>query len=124
MFRKLNTKYITNGDVLSFKKTYDTYENGNFQASSQHETMAALYIGEMTEVLKDFHKNALIGDYNYLTNNGSNPLPDSFYEALAWQGLKNHNVKAYIDLKDDKKNQLENSLTDYYHDITSNCPNN
>ena len=121
MFRKLHTKYPTDGD-LDFKKTYDEYEKGNFNATSQHESMAALYIDEMVETLKNFHKNVLKGDYNYLTDNGTNPLPDSFYEALAWQGLENHDVKAYLDLPDERKKELKNSLELHYHSSTKNCP--
>lgn len=86
--------------------------------------MADLYVNSIKDALKSFHKNVLVGDYNYLTNNGSNPLPDSFYEALAWQGLKNVNVKAYTDLSDSKKKELTNSLNaHYHHSTTKNCPN-
>ena len=70
----------------------------------------------------NFHENVLIGDYNYLTNNGLNPLPDSFYKALAWQGLKDHHVEAYINLPDSKKTELTNALNTYYHATTKNCP--
>ncbi|APG65869.1 hypothetical protein LPB136_11050 [Tenacibaculum todarodis] len=122
MFRKLNTRNPTSGD-LDFKSTYDEFENGNFQATPQHESMAKLYVNLIRDVLKKFHKNVLVGDYNYLTNNGNNPLPDSFYEALAWQGLKEHNVKVYTDLSTPKKNELTNSLNAHYHSTTKNCPN-
>ena len=64
-----------------------------------------------------------MGDYNYLTNNGTNPLPNSFYEALAWQGLKDANVKAYTDLSTPKKTELTNSLNTHYHSTTKNCSN-
>ncbi|MEY8781675.1 hypothetical protein AB9K32_14685 [Allomuricauda sp. XS_ASV26] len=117
IYRKLNTKYPTNGE-LDFKKTYEKYE-----VEKHHNTMAELYVNSMKNALKDFHKNVLDGDYNYLTNNGINPLPDSFYEALAWQGLKQHNVKAYTDLSDSRKTELTNSLNTYYHSTTKNCPN-
>tara|TARA_B110000091_G_C13366267_1_gene290357 strand:- start:46 stop:156 length:111 start_codon:yes stop_codon:yes gene_type:complete len=33
-------------------------------------------------------------------------LPNSISEALAWQGLKDANVKAYTDLPDPKKQNL------------------
>lgn len=123
MFRKLNTKYPTSGD-LDFRTTYESFKSGNFKASTQHETMADLYVGEMTNALKNFHKYALVSDYNYLTNNGANPLPDSFYEALAWQGLKQHDVKAYTDLSDSKKEELQNNLEFHLPTTTPNCPNN
>lgn len=123
MYRKLNSISPTSGD-LDFRTTYQTYESNKFKASTQHETMADLYVGEMTNALKNFHKYALVSDYNYLTNNGANPLPDSFYEALAWQGLKQHDVKAYTDLSDSKKEELKKSLEFHLPTTTPNCPNN
>ncbi|WP_417784760.1 hypothetical protein [Tenacibaculum sp.] len=84
--------------------------------------MAKLYVNSMRDALKSFHKNVLVGDYNHLTDNGTNPLPDNFYEALAWQGLKDHNVEAYSDLTDAKKIALTNALNTYYHSTTKNCP--
>lgn len=123
MFRKLNTKYSSNGD-LEFKTTYEAFESGNFEATPQHNTIADLYIGEMTKALKDFHQNALVGDYNYLSNNGLNPIPDLFYEALAWQGLKDDGVEAYTSKSDTEKQALQEALEQYYHSTTSNCPNN
>ena len=116
MFRKLYTKYPTNGD-LDFKTTYEKYET-----EKQHNAMAELYVTSMMNTLKDFHKNVLVGDYNYLTDSGANPLPNNFYEALAWQGLKIHNVKAYTDLSNSKKTNLTNALNTYYHSTTKNCP--
>ncbi|MCL5247542.1 hypothetical protein M4I21_17100, partial [Cellulophaga sp. 20_2_10] len=115
MFRKLNTQNQQND--LDFKATYEKYETEN-----QHNTMAELYVNSIRDALKGFHENVLVGDYNYLTNNGANPLPDNFYEALAWQGLKEHNVKAYTDLSNSKKTELTNSLNEYYHSTTKNCP--
>ena len=122
MFRKLYTNYPTQGE-LDFKTTYEYFKNGNFQASAQHESMASLYVLSMRDALKSFHKNHLTGDYNYLTDNGAHPLPDSFYEAMAWQGLKNHDVAAYNNLPDSKKTELQNSLEANYHETTKNCPN-
>jgi hypothetical protein len=123
MFRKLNTTNPTEED-LDFRTTYEKYKSNVFRASVQHETMADLYVGEIANALKNFHKYALTGDYNYLTNNGTNPLPDSFYEALAWQGLKQHNVQAYIDLPDSRKEELKKVLEMYLPSTTSNCPKN
>lgn len=120
MYRKINSPNY-DGD-LDFKTTYEKFENGNFQASAQHETMAELYVHSMRDALKDFHKNVLKNDYNYLTNNGENPIPDSFYEALAWQGLKDHNVKAYADLSTPEKTELSDALEAHYHSTTKNCP--
>lgn len=38
--------------------------------------------------------------------NGHEPT-DLFYEALAWRGLKEHNVEAYKDIDTEKIKQLE-----------------
>ncbi len=116
MYRKLYTKYPSEGD-LSFKLTYESYENERL-----HNAMAELYVNSMKETLINFHRTVLVGDYNYLTNNGANPLPDAFYEALAWQGLKEHSVQAYLDLPESKKAELANNLILYYHSTTKNCP--
>lgn len=90
IFRKLNTKYDTSGG-LDFKKTYDAY-------GSQHGTMAGLYLQSMKEALKEFHKNVLTDDYNKYTNYYGEAPSDDFYQALAWGGLKDSNVKAWTDL--------------------------
>jgi hypothetical protein len=116
IFRKLNTKYTTTG-TLDFKKTYEAYES-----EQHHNSMAELYITSMSDALRSFHETVLIGDYNYLTDNGANPLPDTFYEGLAWQRLKGKNLKAYEDLSLTKKNELKDSLEKHYHSTTKNCP--
>ena len=127
MYRKLNTEdQVQTNDFLNFKETYDSYKNGNFKADSQHETMADLYIDEMTKTLKNFHKYILVEDYNFLTNNGAIPIPDSFYEGLAWRGLTEEGevVDAYNQLSDEKKTELQKSLSFYYPSTTTNCPEN
>lgn len=121
MFRALNTNNASAHDVI-FKAIYEAYESGQFNATPQHESMAALYIGSMMESLRKFHQTVLVDDYNYLTNNGANPLSDSFYEALAWRGLAIHNVKAYTDLPQIKKDQLAEALNLYYSATTKTCP--
>lgn len=80
----------------------------------------------MTKTLKNFHEYILVKDYNYLTDNGANQLPDSFYEALAWQGLTEEGevVDAYNQLSDEKKAELQESLSLYYPSTTTNCPEN
>ena len=116
MYRKIYTDNY-DGD-LDFKTTYEKYE-----IEKQHNSMANLYLNSIKDALKKFHKNILVGDYNYLTNNGTNPLPDIFYEALAWQGLKDDHIKSYSDLPNSKKTALTNALNAYYHSTTKNCPN-
>lgn len=119
MFRKINTTNY-DGD-LDFKTTYEYFKNSNFKASSQHETMAKLYINSMRDALKNFHKNVLTSDYNKYTNYfGSSPT-DTFYEALAWQGLSNHGVKAYTDLSDIRKKEISSEAIKLGK-LTKDCP--
>lgn len=63
----------------------------------------------------------MTGDYNFLSNNGTISL-EPFYTALAWRGLKNHNVQAYLDLSTQEKQILEDTLNQYYPATTFNCP--
>ena len=102
IFRKLNTTSTVVGDrAIDFKDTYDKYGN-------QHGAMAALYLNSMKEALKEFHKTALIDDYNKYTKYYDEVPSDDFYEALAWGGLRENNVKAWVDLPADKKTAIEN----------------
>jgi hypothetical protein len=96
IFRKLNTKYI---EDLDFKRTYDAY-------GTQHEVMGALYVNKMRDALKYFHKNVLTEDFNKYTAYYGEVPSDDFYEALAWRGLKEHNVKAWTDLSTERQEEI------------------
>jgi len=37
------------------------------------------------------------------------------------EGLKEHDVQAYLDLTEEEKAALKNALQTYYHDTTKNC---
>jgi hypothetical protein len=100
IFRKLNTTTGTTEERLDFKNTYEKYGN-------QHGTIAGLYLNSMKEALKGFHKTALIDDYNKYINNYGEAPSDAFYEALAWSGLRENNVKAWADLPAEKKAAIE-----------------
>ncbi len=99
IFRKLNTLYNTSG-TTDFKKMYEVYEN-------QHGTMAELYLNSMKEALKEFHKNVLTDDYNKYINYYGEAPNDAFYEALPWGGLRDNDVKAWVDLPAEKKIAIE-----------------
>ncbi|MDQ8012952.1 MAG: hypothetical protein REI96_10920 [Flavobacterium nitrogenifigens] len=102
MYRKLNTTNPNDADARDFKKVFETYEN-------QHNAMAQVYLTSMRDALKEFHKTVLNSDYNnYVKYYGEAPS-DAFYEAMAWGGLKDSNVKAWTDLSADKKASI-NSL--------------
>ncbi len=118
IFRKLNTASSLVGErAVDFKTTYDAYGN-------QHGVMASLYINSMKEALKEFHKTVLTNDYNGYVKYFEEEPSDAFYEAMAWNGLKENNVKAWVDLPADKKASIEslvkrgNLLTK-----TAPCPN-
>ncbi|MDN3675052.1 hypothetical protein QWY99_18620 [Flavobacterium branchiarum] len=100
IFRKLNTTTGTNQEKLDFKTTYEAYGN-------QHNTIASMYLNSMREALKEFHKNVLTDDYNKYINYYGEVPSDAFYEALAWGGLRDNNVKAWTDLSADKKAAIE-----------------
>ena len=59
------------------------------------------------EILKEFHKTVLIEDYNKYTNHFGEVPSDAFYEAFAWGGLKENDIKAWNDLPADKKAAIE-----------------
>ncbi|MRX41744.1 hypothetical protein GJU43_20880 [Flavobacterium sp. LC2016-23] len=96
IFRKLSTKLGTDKERLDFKTTYEAY-------GEQHSTIAALYLNSMKEALKKFHQSVLTDDYNKYTQYYGEAPSDAFYEALAWGGLQDANVKAWTDLPEDKK---------------------
>lgn len=116
IYRKLNTKYAST-DPLDFKKTYTAYED-------QHEAMGALYVSSMRNALKHFHKNVLTEDYNKYTAYYEEIPNDDFYEALAWRGLKEHNVKAWTELSPQRKEEI-NTLSNRVDVLTKtiNCTN-
>lgn len=104
IYRKLNITPTTEElkkEKLDFKSTYNFYGN-------QHGIMGSLYINSMKEALKEFHKNVLTEDYNKYVNYYGEEPSDAFYEALAWGGLKDNDVKAWTDLPSDKKTSIEN----------------
>lgn len=100
IFRKLDTKVGTDAERLDFKTSFDAYGN-------QHNTIANLFLNSMKEALKTFHKNVLTDDYNKYIQHYEEVPSDAFYEALAWSGLRENNVKAWNDLPADKKAAIE-----------------
>ncbi|MDR7212745.1 uncharacterized protein YbaA (DUF1428 family) [Flavobacterium piscis] len=86
--------------AIDFKIAYNAYEN-------QHGVMASLYITSMKEALKAFHKMVLTDDYNKYTNHFGEVPSDAFYEAMAWNGLKENDVKAWNDLTANQKATIE-----------------
>ncbi|MCT4698216.1 hypothetical protein [Tenacibaculum haliotis] len=104
MYRKLNTSKKPTGGDIDFKQTYNDFDNNNFKASPQHETMAKLYIGEMKNALKEAHNKLIPNEVKYYKENYPSNTLDNIYDALAWQGLKEHKVKAWLDKGNDTIN--------------------
>lgn len=92
---KLYSRYalVTNQEI-NFLETYNSFEETNFEPTSQHQTMAELYINAMAEALGSFHKNQMKEDFEKYENfYGEKPSSD-FYKALAWEGLSIHKSKS------------------------------
>ncbi|PIV93096.1 MAG: hypothetical protein COZ17_05415 [Flavobacteriaceae bacterium CG_4_10_14_3_um_filter_33_47] len=125
IYRKLLTEEDkTNPEILNFQDTYNKYKE-QFKdelATTAHQTMGYLYVNSMRDALKAFHKNVLKSDYEKYTNYNGHEPTDLFYEALAWRGLKEHNVEAYKDIDLDKIEQLETVELDI-DVLTKDCNN-
>lgn len=121
IIRKVETALPLNSD-LDFRDFYNNFENNNFEPTPAHQTMAALYLNSMKEALKSFHMTVMSGDYNYLSSLDPNNL-DAFYEALAWQGLKNHDVEAWVNMPQNQKDNINQAYQQYIFTTTNNCPN-
>lgn len=101
IYRKLGAVFATNVENLDFKTTYEKYEG------EQHSVMATLYIQSMKEALKNFHQSLFPGDISAYTAYYGEAPSDAFYEALAWGGLRNEDVKAWNELSAEKKASIE-----------------
>lgn len=123
IYRKVHEDSDLHKDPV-FKETYNKYKDAMFEPSQHHSTMADLYINQMRDALKNYHKNVLTASYNYITSNGTNTLPDIFYEGLAWRGLKEQNVQAWKDKGNDTI-AIKNAVNTHYSKLsTTYCPNN
>ncbi|RTY96284.1 hypothetical protein EKL32_02740 [Flavobacterium sp. GSN2] len=105
IFRKLKTNDTSLPQIQDFKKIFELYADN---LDKDHSAMADLYINSMLAALKEFHKMQLPNDYDaYINYYGEEPN-DAFYEALAWVGLKDNNVDAWVKLPEAKKEEINN----------------
>ncbi|WP_172914574.1 hypothetical protein [Capnocytophaga canis] len=116
--RKIQTGDVSNPS--DFKSVYEKYKSER-EEQYQHEMMGKLYVETMRDALKKFHKEQLTEDYNKFVKNYEREPSDELYEALAWQGLKEHNVDAYKELNPDKKKSIDEVLQTEAKILTKNC---
>ncbi|REG76923.1 hypothetical protein C8N25_1483 [Algoriphagus antarcticus] len=112
-YRALNTQSPTPTD-LSFKATFEQYTN-QFSGSEavHHNLMADKYVGYIADVLQQLHPQLGGAAYaNYMNYPGGYPdgIPSGFYEALAWQGLKEAGVKGWGDLSGEEQAEINKHL--------------
>lgn len=120
LFRIIEIKENFNKESLDFQKAYEIYFEQN-KKEHQHELMAHFYIGLMRDALKQFHKTELINDYNKYINHYEKEPTDEFYEAIAWKGLKVHNVKAWQSLDEDKQARINTLLQEEVGMLSKKC---
>ncbi|CEN44330.1 conserved hypothetical protein [Capnocytophaga canimorsus] len=119
IIRKIQTGDVSNPS--DFKSVYEKYKLER-KEQYQHEMMGKLYVETMRDALKKFHKEIIPREYAYFKESyfDVSVNEDVFYEVLAWQGIKEHNVDAYLEkVKNDSifpktvKNieQIQKSLT-------------
>jgi len=95
----MNWIISANSKMYDHSSSFEHYRSIDWrQGNAKFEVGDTVYI-YCTRPLMTFHKNVLKTDYKKFVkyNNGQEPT-DLFYEALAWRGLKEHNVEAYKDL--------------------------
>ncbi|WGU68452.1 hypothetical protein QIU19_14930 [Capnocytophaga canimorsus] len=94
--RKIQTGDVSNPS--DFKSVYEKYKSER-EEQYQHEMMGKLYVETMRDALKKFHKEVMPREYAYFKESyfDVSVNEDVFYEVLAWQGLKEHNIDAYLE---------------------------
>ncbi|ATA73729.1 hypothetical protein CGC49_10890 [Capnocytophaga sp. H4358] len=94
--RKIQTGDVSNPS--DFKSVYEKYKSER-EEQYQHEMMGKLYVETMRDALKKFHKEVMPQEYAYFKESYFDVSinEDVFYEVLAWQGLKEHNIDAYLE---------------------------
>ncbi|PJI83921.1 hypothetical protein [Capnocytophaga canimorsus] len=96
IFRKVQTGDVSNPS--DFKSVYEKYKSER-EEQYQHEMMGKLYVETMRDALKKFHKEVMPRECAYFKESyfDVSVNEDVFYEVLAWQDLKEHNIDAYLE---------------------------
>lgn len=109
MFRALNTQGLADSD-LSFKETFEEYTRQFFgDEDIHHSYMADYWVDKMADMLELIHPqlgylglNDFLSPWAYPTG-----IPKDFYKALAWEGLKDEDVRAWNTKTAEQKDQIE-----------------
>lgn len=116
IYRKLGINLGTDKESLDFKTTYEKYKE-------HHSTIATLYINSMKEALKEFHQSLFPADISAYTAYWGEAPNDEFYEALAWGGLQDSDVRAWNELSPAKQASII-SLAKRVEQFSKNSPCN
>lgn len=107
IFRKLNTEEDKNlPEIKSFRETYDEYTK-KLSKDKHHEYMAKHYVSVLSQALKKFHQDFFPDDITNYEKHMGEKISDKLYEALAWIGLKEHEVDAFNELSQKEKDEIE-----------------
>jgi hypothetical protein len=109
MYRALNTQGLEDSD-LSFKETFEEYTRQFFgDEDIHHSYMADYWVDKMANMLELIHPqlgylglNDFLSPWAYPTG-----IPKDFYKALAWEGLKDEDVRAWNNKTAEQKDQIE-----------------
>jgi hypothetical protein len=109
MLRALNTQGLADSD-LSFKETFEEYTRQFFgDEDIHHSYMADYWVDKMADMLELIHPqlgylglNDFLSPWAYPTG-----IPKDFYKALAWEGLKDEDVRAWNNKTAEQKDQIE-----------------
>jgi len=112
-YRALNTQ-SPSPDDLSFKETFEKYtKEFTGDDATHHNLMADKYVDYFADVLQQVHPQlggaALANHFNY-PGGYPNGIPREFYEAMAWQGLKEAGVKGWDNLTGAEKGLINDHL--------------
>ncbi len=109
MFRALNTQGLADSD-LSFKETFEEYTRQYFGDNDiHHNYMADYWVDKMADMLELIHPQLGYLGLNDFLSPWAYPqgIPKEFYKALAWEGLKDEDVRAWNTKSVEQKDQIE-----------------
>jgi hypothetical protein len=109
MFRALNTQGLADSD-LSFKETFEEYTRQFFgDEDIHHSYMADYWVDKVADMLELIHPQLGYLGLNDFLSPWAYPqgIPKELYKALAWEGLKDEDVRAWNTKSVEQKDQIE-----------------